>query len=229
MYQRILSDPLNFPPDMPSEARSVMTGLLQRDPARRLGANGGEEIKRHPFFAKYIDWNRYDILMAVIRRVRWSWSCDQPPCEEDSATIQTERCTWTVDNLLLETLTNCFFSRNPSSMSRTLTLISPMRKHRTRLSLILLCRRRCKTNSGGSRTIRRMNTWAKVSAILPCNLEGKHENVLRNLFSGPGPSFVPLAGNFDVIWFVVRPFGRFIFISICKWTFVAILIYVRES
>ena len=70
MYQRILSDPLNFPPDMPSEARSVMTGLLQRDPARRLGVNGGEEIKRHPFFAKYIDWNRYDILMVVIRCVR---------------------------------------------------------------------------------------------------------------------------------------------------------------
>lgn len=60
MYQRILTDPLNFPPDMPSEARSVMTGLLQRDPARRLGANGGgEEIKRHPFFAKYIDWERF--------------------------------------------------------------------------------------------------------------------------------------------------------------------------
>jgi len=36
-----------------------MTGLLQRDPSKRLGANGGEEIKRHPFFAKYIDWNRY--------------------------------------------------------------------------------------------------------------------------------------------------------------------------
>lgn len=61
MYQRILTDPLNFPPDMPSEARSVMTALLQRDPTKRLGANGGEEIKRHPFFAKYIDWNR---LMA---------------------------------------------------------------------------------------------------------------------------------------------------------------------
>lgn len=58
MYQRILTDPLNFPPDMSPEAKSVMTGLLQRDPSRRLGANGGEEIKRHPFFAKYIDWNR---------------------------------------------------------------------------------------------------------------------------------------------------------------------------
>lgn len=35
-----------------------MTGLLQRDPSKRLGANGAEEIKRHPFFAKYIDWGR---------------------------------------------------------------------------------------------------------------------------------------------------------------------------
>ncbi|KAG2004635.1 AGC/Akt protein kinase [Coprinopsis cinerea AmutBmut pab1-1] len=61
MYQRILSDPLQFPPDISPEARSVMTGLLQRNPAHRLGANGGEEIKRHPFFAKYIDWN---LLMA---------------------------------------------------------------------------------------------------------------------------------------------------------------------
>lgn len=58
MYQRILTDPLNFPPDISSEARSVMTGLLQRDPSKRLGANGAEEIKKHPFFAKYIDWNR---------------------------------------------------------------------------------------------------------------------------------------------------------------------------
>jgi serum/glucocorticoid-regulated kinase 2 len=58
MYQRILSDPLNFPPDMSPDARSIITGLLQRDPARRLGAGGAEEIKRHPFFAKHIDWQK---------------------------------------------------------------------------------------------------------------------------------------------------------------------------
>ncbi|KAG6372996.1 kinase-like domain-containing protein [Boletus reticuloceps] len=57
MYQRILMDPLVFPSDISGEAKSVMTGLLQRDPTRRLGANGGEEIKKHPFFAKYVDWN----------------------------------------------------------------------------------------------------------------------------------------------------------------------------
>ncbi|KAH8103312.1 Pkinase-domain-containing protein [Cristinia sonorae] len=58
MYQRILSDPLVFPPDMPHDARNVMVGLLQRNPARRLGAGGAEEIKKHPFFAKHVDWNR---------------------------------------------------------------------------------------------------------------------------------------------------------------------------
>jgi serum/glucocorticoid-regulated kinase 2 len=60
MYQRILTDPLNFPLDLPGEAWGVMTGLLQRDPTRRLGVinNGGKEVKRHLFFAKHIDWNR---------------------------------------------------------------------------------------------------------------------------------------------------------------------------
>ncbi|KZT70610.1 Pkinase-domain-containing protein [Daedalea quercina L-15889] len=61
MYQRILSDPLLFPPDMSHDARSIMTALLQRNPDRRLGANGAEDIKRHAFFSKHIDWHR---LMA---------------------------------------------------------------------------------------------------------------------------------------------------------------------
>lgn len=34
---------------------------MTRDPAQRLGANGAEEIKRHPFFAKHIDFKK---LMA---------------------------------------------------------------------------------------------------------------------------------------------------------------------
>ncbi|KAI0030081.1 Pkinase-domain-containing protein [Vararia minispora EC-137] len=56
MYQRILSDPLHFPPDMPPDAQSLIASLLIRDPSRRLGANGGEQIKRHAFFARHIDW-----------------------------------------------------------------------------------------------------------------------------------------------------------------------------
>lgn len=55
MYHKIVKDPLTFPPDMDREAKSLITGLLQRDPARRLGTNGASEIKAHPFFHQ-IDW-----------------------------------------------------------------------------------------------------------------------------------------------------------------------------
>ncbi|THH07000.1 hypothetical protein EW145_g3687 [Phellinidium pouzarii] len=58
MYQRILRDPLLFPPDMSHDAKSLMTGLLQRDPSNRLGHNGADEIKRHPFFSRHVDWNK---------------------------------------------------------------------------------------------------------------------------------------------------------------------------
>ena len=58
MYRKILQDPLKFPEEVGSDARSLLTQLLNRDPARRLGVNGAQEIKDHPFFAKHIDWKR---------------------------------------------------------------------------------------------------------------------------------------------------------------------------
>lgn len=58
MYRKILSDPLRFPDDMNSEAKSLLTQLLNRDPARRLGVNGAHEIKNHPFFARHIDFKK---------------------------------------------------------------------------------------------------------------------------------------------------------------------------
>ncbi|KIK80728.1 hypothetical protein PAXRUDRAFT_833365 [Paxillus rubicundulus Ve08.2h10] len=58
MYQKILTDPLLFGPDIGTEARSILTSLLNRDPARRLGVNGAEEIKKHPFFEKHIDFRK---------------------------------------------------------------------------------------------------------------------------------------------------------------------------
>ena len=60
MYRKILQEPLRFPDDMDREARSLLIGLLDRDPQKRLGINGAAEIKAHPFFAQ-IDWQR---LMA---------------------------------------------------------------------------------------------------------------------------------------------------------------------
>ena len=57
MYQKILQNPLVFGDDISANARSVLTGLLTRDPTQRLGVTGADAIKRHPFFAQ-IDWAR---------------------------------------------------------------------------------------------------------------------------------------------------------------------------
>lgn len=58
MYEKILSDPLVFGPEFSPDARHLLTGLLTRDPTKRLGSNGADDIKRHPFFAKHLDFHK---------------------------------------------------------------------------------------------------------------------------------------------------------------------------
>lgn len=58
MYRKILQDPLRFGEEIGSDARTLLTGLLTRDPAARLGVNGAEDIKKHPFFGKHIDFKK---------------------------------------------------------------------------------------------------------------------------------------------------------------------------
>ncbi|CCM03555.1 uncharacterized protein FIBRA_05691 [Fibroporia radiculosa] len=58
MYQKILHNPLVFGDEIGPQAQSLLTGLLTRDPAYRLGVNGADEIRRHPFFEKNIDFKR---------------------------------------------------------------------------------------------------------------------------------------------------------------------------
>lgn len=57
MYRKILQDPLQFPQDMDRDAKDLLSKLLNRDPTKRLGANGAAEIKSHRFF-ETIDWRR---------------------------------------------------------------------------------------------------------------------------------------------------------------------------
>lgn len=57
MYRKILQEPLQFPGDIDKDARALLVRLLDRDPAKRLGANGAAEIKSHRFF-ETIDWRR---------------------------------------------------------------------------------------------------------------------------------------------------------------------------
>lgn len=60
MYRKILEDTLRFPDDIDRDARHLLTALLTRDPAKRMGFSGPAEIKTHPFF-RDIDWRK---LMA---------------------------------------------------------------------------------------------------------------------------------------------------------------------
>ncbi|KAM3163428.1 Serine/threonine-protein kinase YPK1 [Lachancea thermotolerans] len=57
MYKKILQEPLRFPDGFDKDAKDLLIGLLSRDPKRRLGFNGAEEIKSHPFFSQ-LNWKR---------------------------------------------------------------------------------------------------------------------------------------------------------------------------
>jgi serum/glucocorticoid-regulated kinase 2 len=56
MYEKILNDPLCFGEEFSSDAMSILTSLLNRNPSRRLGVKGAQEIKQHPFFHKHIEF-----------------------------------------------------------------------------------------------------------------------------------------------------------------------------
>jgi hypothetical protein len=58
LFDQIKKGTLEFPEYLSDNARDILKGLLNRDPARRLGCGPGDatEIKSHPFFAS-IDWN----------------------------------------------------------------------------------------------------------------------------------------------------------------------------
>ena len=55
MYTKILTAPLIVPDFVSPEGRSLIAGLLERDPARRL--SDGKVIKAHPWW-RGIDWQR---------------------------------------------------------------------------------------------------------------------------------------------------------------------------
>lgn len=59
MYEKILKSELKFPPHVSPDARRLLTGLLERDPMKRLGSGPAdmEDIKKEPFFAS-LDWDK---------------------------------------------------------------------------------------------------------------------------------------------------------------------------
>lgn len=64
LFENIRSGKLLLPPYLSEEAKDLIVKLLERNPERRLGAGGAEEVKQHPWF-KSIDW-----LIAISRGLK---------------------------------------------------------------------------------------------------------------------------------------------------------------
>jgi serine/threonine protein kinase len=61
LFDKIRKGALDFPEYLSADARDILTGLLQRDPAARLGSSpaGFADIKAHAFF-RGTDWEALD-------------------------------------------------------------------------------------------------------------------------------------------------------------------------
>ncbi|KAJ3322866.1 Serine/threonine-protein kinase Sgk1, partial [Blyttiomyces sp. JEL0837] len=51
LKMNIVQSPLEFPSQMSSKTQQFLTGLLQRDPRKRLGYGDSSKIEQHPYFA----------------------------------------------------------------------------------------------------------------------------------------------------------------------------------
>jgi serine/threonine protein kinase len=62
LFEKIRTAELTFPKFVSANAQSLLSGLLTRDPTKRLGSGEDDaaEVKRHPFFAGEVNW---DLLM----------------------------------------------------------------------------------------------------------------------------------------------------------------------
>ncbi|XP_065876708.1 serine/threonine-protein kinase AtPK2/AtPK19-like [Euphorbia lathyris] len=61
LQERIIKEKVKLPPRLTSEAHSLLRGLLQKEPARRLGSgpDGGDEVKSHKWF-RSINWKKLE-------------------------------------------------------------------------------------------------------------------------------------------------------------------------
>merc|ERR1719192_1873480 len=86
MYQLIKQAPLRFPPKLSAECKKLITGLLKRDPARRLG--GGPEdfddIKKAAFF------NELDFEQLYMKAIDPPYKPDVKKGMEDTSNFDTQ-------------------------------------------------------------------------------------------------------------------------------------------
>ena len=58
LYDNIQQGPLQLPIAMSENLKDLLKQLLKRIPTQRLGINGAQEIKEHPFFED-VDWSAF--------------------------------------------------------------------------------------------------------------------------------------------------------------------------
>ncbi|KAL3513247.1 hypothetical protein ACH5RR_025964 [Cinchona calisaya] len=61
LQEKIINEKFKLPPRLTGEAHSLLKGLLQKDPSKRLGSGptGGDEIKSHKWF-RSINWKKLE-------------------------------------------------------------------------------------------------------------------------------------------------------------------------
>ncbi|DBA01339.1 TPA: hypothetical protein N0F65_001578 [Lagenidium giganteum] len=81
LYKLIEKDPVKFPPKaaIPPEAKSLILGLLDKDPTKRLGARQTSDILTHPFF-KDVKWD-----LVLKKKVQPVWVPPRVSIEEEKA------------------------------------------------------------------------------------------------------------------------------------------------
>ena len=84
LFKRLKEAPLKFPSHVSKTASSFIQQLLIREPQERLGSNGAQEVKNHPFF----DTMEFDILMR--REIQPPFNPTQDQKEEDSGNFERE-------------------------------------------------------------------------------------------------------------------------------------------
>ena len=58
MHNRVLNEELALPDSVSEDCKSILKGLLAKDPFERLGASGAREVMRHPW-CKDIKWSEF--------------------------------------------------------------------------------------------------------------------------------------------------------------------------
>jgi serine/threonine protein kinase len=85
LFDRVRNAPLTFPDEVNPDARSLITGLLNRNPVERLGSRSADDVKNHEFF-RDIDWkDLYD------RKLRPPFNpCDSTTALEETKNFESE-------------------------------------------------------------------------------------------------------------------------------------------